>query len=141
MTNTCDHFNMLKKIAFIILSSALFLLSSCGSDNDTAVITYLVTSNVGDIGEIFFIDNNGEDQTNGTPGRRTWTRTFSVPDGTFLYVSAGSLAGGITSNLSIKILSNGAVISEGTGIGEVGPPPTPPQVTVEGFATVNPVIE
>jgi hypothetical protein len=129
---------MLKKIASMFLFSALFLLSSCGSEGDeTAFITYLVTVNTGNIAEVIYLNDRGEEvQTTGPPGKRTFTVSFPAKEGTFLYLLAGAEQAGDTVNISARILSNGSVVNEGNNDGDTGPPALRPQIALEAFATI-----
>ena len=128
----------MRNLAIIFLLVASFLLSSCGSDSeDTVVVTYIVTVSQGDIAQITYFDGSGNEiNTQGVPGRRTFTTTFGTTNGNFLFITARSSLAGELINISARILSNGTIIAEGSEMGEDGSM-TPPVVDIEGFAVSN----
>ena len=129
---------MLRNLAIIFLLAASFLLSSCGSDGeDTAIVTYIVAVNQGSIARVTYFDSNGQEfSPEIDPSRRTFVTTLPVKNGAFLFLSAQASLAGDTVDISARILSNGAIISEAAQTGEDGNP-TGPIVEVEGFARTS----
>ena len=127
----------MKFLKLIFLMMFVFLVS-CGSDSEeSALITYIITVNQGEINEILYLDGQGNEvQTNGIPGKQSFTVTFPAPEGTYLLLSAAASLGGDEIDVKARILSNGQLIEEGSNSGEDGPPALRPQITVEGFATI-----
>ena len=125
----------LKKLIFTIL---VLILVSCGSDGeDSALITYIITVNQGEISDILYLDGEGNElKPNGLPGKQSFTVTFPTKEGTYLFLSAAATLGGDDVSITARILSNGQLIQEGSNNGEDGPPILRPQITVEGFAKI-----
>ena len=127
---------MLRNLAIIFLLAASFLLSSCGSEGeDTAIVTYIVAVNQGSIARVTYFDSNGQEfSPEIDPSRRTFVVTLPVKVGSFLFLSAQASLSGTLINISGRIISNGAIVSEAGQTGEDGNPGGP-IVEVEGFAT------